>query len=104
MDDLLTFAFVEPAYRYHPEKRLLAVFGQKPASRKDAPKRKPVNISAAHHQQLVLLAGLPALGGIALGDLLDNMLQAFFEDYAPEIQAELQKLQNQFPRPDMPQG
>lgn len=101
MDDI-SFPFIEQAYLYPPEKRPLARFGQKAKPDKHAPKRKGVSISAAHHQQLVLLAGLPKLAGVGLGDLLDNILTVFSEDYAPEIQSELELLQYRFPRTDTP--
>lgn len=103
MDDQLShFSYVEPLLPEIVEKRPLAHFGHKPAPQPDAPKpgKKGVSISADHHQQLVLLAKLPALAGIKLGDLLDNVLTVFFEDYAPEIHADLGKLQDKFPRTD----
>ncbi len=113
-----SFLYSEPPYSSHDdrrnaafppvEKRPFAFFGrppQQPAPPKKgdlvpAKGKKGVNISAAHHQQLVLLAGLPSLGGVKLGDLLDNILAAYFEDYAPEVLRELRKLRATFPRTD----
>lgn len=103
MDDLSNFAFVEDSAHYYPhEKRLLARFGQKPKRSKYEPTRKVVHISAAHHQQLVTLAGLPRLNGVALGTLLDNILTVFFEDYGPDIRAEVELLPHRFPTSDTP--
>lgn len=90
------------------EKRPFTYFGQPPQPPAPPKKgdlipakgKKGVSISAAHHQQLVLLAGLPSLAGVKLGDLLDNILTAYFEDYAPEVLRELRKLRATFPRTD----
>ena len=103
MDDLSNFAFVEESAHYYPhEKRLLARFGQKPKRSKYEPTRKVVHISASHHQNLVTLAGLPRLNGVALGTLLDNILTVFFEDYGPDIRNEVELLPNRFPSTDTP--
>jgi hypothetical protein len=118
MTEPKSFPYSEPLYSSHDdrrnapfpsvEKRPFAYFGQSPKPPEPPKKgdlvpakgKKGVNISAAHHQQLVLLAGLPSLGGVKLGDLLDNILQAYFEDYAPEVLRELRKLRATFPRTD----
>lgn len=114
----MAFDYSEPLYsscddrRNAPfssvDKRPFAKFGQPaqpaaPAKKGDlvlAKGKKRVNISAAHHQKLVLLAGLPSLGGVKLGDLLDNILTTYFEDYAPEVLRELRKLRATFPKID----
>ena len=113
------YSFDEPGYDSHAdrhnkpfpsiEKRPFAYFGQLPKPPAPPKKgdlvlakgKKGVSISAAHHQQLVLLAGLPSLAGVKLGDLLDNILTAYFEDYAPEVLRELRKLRATFPRTDL---
>ncbi len=109
---------LEPPYSSHDDrrnapfppvpKRPFTYFAQSPQSPAPTKKgdlilakgKKGVSISAAHHQQLVLLAGLPSLAGVKLGDLLDNILAAYFEDYAPEVLRELRKLRATFPRTD----
>lgn len=102
MDDLSIFAFVESGDQYEHDKRPLARFGEKPKRSKYETPRKVVHISAAHHQNLVTLAGLPRLNGVALGTLLDNILTVFFEDYGSNIRAEVKLLPNQFPSTDTP--
>jgi hypothetical protein len=117
-DSLPPFHFNEQGYDSHEDrrnspfpavqKRPFSYFAQPPQPPAKPKKgalvppvgKKSAHISAVNHQKLTLLAGLPSLGGVALGNLLDNILTAYFEDYSPEINRELRKLRGLIPRTD----
>jgi hypothetical protein len=55
-------------------------------------KKQSVYLSQEQHQFLMLLSNLPGLQ-CSLSDLLANVVQAFREDYTPEIKHKMRELE-----------